>query len=815
MNRFVRVLLGAILAGTLALAPRAASLPSSEPLPGDNDPAAKPRAASCGQPGGCGAPISLSFRDGAPTGLPSARVKQPYFYRFHLWGGQPPYRLRLSGGALPSGMLLGADGTLAGISPQPGRSEFTLEGTDRAGQTTRETFALFVRDAAPDAHVFRHDPGPLAKRPSPPASPAQPQAAAQVAKPPAAPPPANVRRETQTDDGLVTYILDAETLKQLKPSAPAVSGGERDAAALAAEVSSFAGQDAPPAAGGGERDAAPLGLDPAGVKLLQQILQSMVGVEYPTRGLFADALDYRVCHYAEVQADKAGGAVGGATPGMRRWERKCAQAWSGGASVDELTPARLMPQPIRLALINQSRHPHPFPLLATPPSWLGAGCNCLRSATQGQAIGFFPGWHPVGKSQNLNFALYERVVMMAQPIDDEGNVATPQLSNEQSDFFRAAGRYGSSLDFTLYRGDWAFLDMLDANNARYRGERAAQQAVRLIDTPLSSLKPAWQDGVPLLISDDTLADGLVLYLANAPKPGEARYPRFDAFRDQLVRSLIAQLRQSKRKHGLTLLIDGEDLVPREVLTGELLMINKDMTWPLSQLADYLQLAEEPPQGQGGADGLDPYVSSTNLSLKVVPMLPEPLYRTKKALRYYVDSSRSLPGNLRAIFLRRLLPLVSLGGSDPTMFADDMVYLNYNFGGVTLWPKPVTNPQRFAMQARAVQTAFLGNEPPENAVCDFVCDWRWGFRVVGTALVLAALISLGLYLFSCRFRALGRPYQLYLLGVCIAPMIVAGLLMRCDPDLNEAMLSQRLLILILLAFVLSLLFRVLKPKVDSP
>jgi hypothetical protein len=111
--------------------------------------------------------------------------------------------------------------------------------------------------------------------------------------------------------------------------------------------------------------------------------------------------------------------------------------------------------------------------------------------------------------------------------------------------------------------------------------------------------------------------------------------------------------------------------------------------------------------------------------------------------------------------------------------------------------------------------MLAGETREGALCNVVCDGRWVLRAAFWLLLAIAAISLALYVVSCRVRALGRPYQLYLLVAGLVPLVIGGLLLRCDPDLASADLSNRLLFLVLAAVIITMLIPLLKPRVQKP
>ena len=76
--------------------------------------------------------------------LPNAPIDKPYQTPLEAEGGTPPYGWTLVGGSLPSGLLLGADGTIDGTPTSLGRSDFTVRLTDAASGTVYRSLRLRV-----------------------------------------------------------------------------------------------------------------------------------------------------------------------------------------------------------------------------------------------------------------------------------------------------------------------------------------------------------------------------------------------------------------------------------------------------------------------------------------------------------------------------------------------------------------------------------------------------------------------------------------------------------------------------------------------
>ncbi len=84
------------------------------------------------------------------TSLPDARVGSTYSATLAATGGVQPYSWSLTGGSLPSGVTLAADGTLSGTPSVSGDYSVTLQVTDSSSspQTATSTLILRVLDAA-------------------------------------------------------------------------------------------------------------------------------------------------------------------------------------------------------------------------------------------------------------------------------------------------------------------------------------------------------------------------------------------------------------------------------------------------------------------------------------------------------------------------------------------------------------------------------------------------------------------------------------------------------------------------------------------
>jgi Putative Ig domain len=76
--------------------------------------------------------------------LPSATAASAYSVTLDASGGQPPYAWSLSGGTLPVGVTMTADGVISGTTSQPGSYSFAVTVLDSSNQKANQSYPLVV-----------------------------------------------------------------------------------------------------------------------------------------------------------------------------------------------------------------------------------------------------------------------------------------------------------------------------------------------------------------------------------------------------------------------------------------------------------------------------------------------------------------------------------------------------------------------------------------------------------------------------------------------------------------------------------------------
>ncbi|MBV8659993.1 MAG: hypothetical protein JO142_19405 [Burkholderiales bacterium] len=765
--------------------------------------------------------------DTAIIRLPSARVGRAYRQQIGVTGGRPPYQFKLVEGTLPNGLQINPAGQLEGIPVGTTQKRFRVAVNDEGGQLARQEYVLTV---LPLAMVDKPKPTPEA--------PAKPATITAVSI-------ADAQKALPAKSQIETYVLTQKVVEGLKapeaaspPPAPAPAAGASTATAAnpaeavaATDKPSVASPPAGSASTGADEPPSPEELSDDGIAQLKRLLQPIVGVEYPNRGLFTAALDAQVCQYAAELTRKAAQAKQIAMSPQAAMAKVCpaskiapAKPMKGQESDAPVPladlPSTLLPPYWRSKLIDLARQ-HNSLLGIAAPQWQGSGCGCLMGASKGDIYAFFPNWHDPKTNATIDFGLFERISLFAQPFDEDGNVTGLKLDNEdQLDFLRAAHNHGTKVDLTLYRGDWDFLRNLNDEHQEWVIRQIAVQAVRMVDAELPGWTSQWHSWLPGpgYGQPERVADGISLYLDNAPRNDKALGAAYARFRNKLILALIAELKRSKYPHTLNLMINQTELlaIERDGQPSDGADADDKLGWDMGNLLYYLIQAEEPRvEHDRIVSGANGYQSNTSLTLRYVVLISAPSSERKRQLQQFFETSPVLHGESRRVMLRKVLPLESVGDASPQQLADNMSYYVDNFGGAAFWPRPIKDPAMTATVARSLRATFLADEPRENRICTLVCEWHWPLRAIFLLMLLVGVISFALYLLSCRARALGRPYQLYLILGCIPPLLIGGGLLQCDPGLAALRQDHSLLLGLIIFLLLSGLIPLLKPRVEKP
>lgn len=793
------MLAGALLALVLCLGLRAAS--SSAASPPDTPATAVPAASSAPQPtvvspappppppavqGTPPADLRLVYQT---VTLPSGRRGLPYGPHQLAKGGTPPYRFTVDG-ALPPGLRLGDDGRLGGQPTTTGSFRFVLSVQDavHAAIVEQQAYVLYVG---------------LPPVPRPPAS------AASVPRAPAAPPaltaltPAEADATANQHVGLpASYKLTPADLARLVPEAtPATGPGTQPEQPEGAPV--------PLAA-----TAEPL-LQAPTEEQLKALLQPLIDVEYPTRALFVNALEQARCVYyrAHVRemALKRGMTVDERCPPEPPAAARRPVPAKGGVPLrsffDGLLPAATRDEVVALA---EKRHPFGD---AKPLRLTGDGCGCSTPRNENEVLGFLPYWLAGEAPLSVDFSVYTRLSYMGAVLSNSGNWARPPgWDGQASGFAREAQRHGTRLDLVLYRRDWSSLLNRPAAQLDEVAQVAARNAVITADTRHEDLAarmngfllPSWRESPHVY-------DGVTVFFEDSPTEGPQQQA-FARFLKLFLQRLVVEMQATGRAYYINVVVPGQQLGD----TG---------AYNFQDLMDFMEAAE-PPRSSKSVEESDKkaYRGKTDLTVTFLVLLDGPTEDTTTALRARIDTAAALVAHRRIAFLESVMPVLFHERGDkpvplPPVASDrldrDLAYINWTYGGVGLWPATTAG----VGEADAVRALVQRNYGPTRGtltwVCDLTCPNRVPLRLLLEALLLAETVGIALYAWNCRVRRIGRRYQLALWAGGFLLLVVAPLLLNCDPALAQLRNGNFLLYALILVLFWGSVFATFKPRVGVP
>jgi hypothetical protein len=783
------LLLPALIAASGADAPLIA--PASAP---STAPASAPASAASRALSQLPEPLQL---DSAAFRLPAALLERPYRRPLHAQGGRPPYRFELAGGALPEGIALSPSGVLQGKAGRLGSHRFTVRLVDALGEQTQQHYLLHIAQARPTTPA---PAGSAAGTPKP-LTTLLPEDA--LALPPAR--PQTMAQVYRLMPAVLDVLLPAQTVED--GDEPAL---QAEAATAAASATNATGPALPPL---------PVSLGAEQAEQLKLLLKPLTALEYPTRETFEAALDAQLCTYSRTLSLQAARKQGLTPPSDAQFAAACPPDWaavaksslpSGVTSWQQL-PQTIMPAGLRQWIIDAARRDHALKL-DPPIVWDGAGCGCVREDLSGQIYGFYPLWWAQEQPQRIDFSLLSRISVLGLPFGDEmAPEAHQRWTRAQTDFIRTAHRHGTALDLVIYRNDWRFLqtEPMAAREAlvNQQLQQLPEQARRLIDAPLPDWLSRAKAWLPGFAQTEHLGDGITLFFDAPPSASEHKRWRqdFDDFHHRFALAMIAQLRaQPQRQYTLNLVVGDRQLT-------------EPGAFSIASLFELLKAAEAPHLVHGRIEeSTAVYSSATNVTVRFVVLLSEPSALSKKRLRSSIETEPALQGIDRRIFLRKLIPVLSIGMPEVEnqQFTDDLVYFEDNFGGVGFWPLPMAGETISPGMSAALRTAFSGAAADgwSRPLCDWACENRWPLRALFDLLLLTVAVCFALLLWNCAWRARWGRY-LPLGGIPV--VLVGALLLNCDPQLRRLRDGTGLMWAVIAILFVAALWAVLKPKVEKP
>jgi len=413
----------------------------------------------------------------------------------------------------------------------------------------------------------------------------------------------------------------------------------------------------------------------------------------------------------------------------------------------------------------------------------------------------------------VDFSVYTRLSYMGAVLSNSGNWARPPgWDGQASGFAREAQRHGTRMDLVLYRRDWSSLLNRPAAQIDEVAHVAARNAVIVADTRHEDLAarvngfllPSWRESPHVY-------DGVTVFFEDSPTEGPQQQA-FGRFLKLFLQRLVVEMQATGRPYYVNVVVPGQQLGD----TG---------AYNFQDLMDFMEAAE-PPRSSKSVEESDKkaYRGKTDLTVTFLVLLDGPTEDTTTALRARIDAAAALVAHRRIAFLESVMPVLFHERGDkmqplPPVASDrldrDLAYIKWTYGGVGLWPATTAG----AGEADAVRALVQRNYGPTRGtltwVCDLTCPNRVPLRLLLEALLLAETVGIALYAWNCRVRRIGRRYQLALWVGGFLILLVAPLLLNCDPALAQLRSGNFLLYVLILVLFWGSVFATFKPRVGVP
>lgn len=734
-----------------------------------------------------------------PVPLRPTPVGKPWGPVQLLKGGKPPYTVVFTT-PQPDWMRVQPDGRLSGEPPEPAQVwRFRLRGSDATGAPAQaeQAFELSVYP-------------PKGEKPS------------RITL-------ADTQRVIDTEPAEPrTYKLAParleEMLKAVKAQAQAEAQAQGDGVADGAE------ETAPPKPALAAASAPPLQPPPPlpgpSAEVLEKLLKPLLDLEFPTAELLRNALREQQCEYYKAhlkalnlsardrfdlqcpppesaqrlpaakgaQAGKAAKAATAATAANAEIAPAAKPASKPGAAFKTLAAFHdeLLPADWQNWVLDATTWRHPLNE-AKPLLWAGAPrCGCMAVASTDEVYGLFAYWHATQAQQAVQFNQFSRISYLGALLKDDGSYTlSSTYSPEGPAFVRKAQRHNTKIDLTLYRRDWSWLATARPDRIKSLARTAAENAVKLADTPLQDFDKKLQAWLLPFWKESSLAyDGLTVFF-DFTDADERQAANFKLFLDSFMAELTREMQQRPtRAYRLNLVVPDHQ-------------IGEDGPYSFRSLIAFVENAEPPRKGKNVAQEhkiLD-YKGHTDITVEYLVLLGEPTTKRKKVLREKLDATSTVQGHRRIALLDSMIPILlhprgdkpaALTPDDDKQFDDDLAYMKWNYGGVASFPTPVKDMGTGETVLTRLRENFRESGVLGSSVCDQVCPWRVEWRLGLQALVLANVLMLAALMLSCEVRRWGRPFKLATWGGILVSAGVFVALLNCDPALKALKASNSVL-----------------------
>jgi len=698
-------------------------------------------------------------------------------------------------GELPPGLSLGDDGMLRGVPTREGLFQFRLDVVDStSSQLARQRYALRVLAPA--------------------------RAAAAATSSAALPVKPSLKTLSEDDSAAYVDVDKAVPASYLLTSIAAWVPTE-DAARPGSDAASAVVVPPPDADALAAADAnAPVtALEAARLPTIDQLramLTPLVGIEYPTRPLFVQALQASRCNYYRTHlVDLARGrAVDTTCPPLPPAAASDAKSPGDPMSLPQFYQA-LLPPRLEREVADAALRLHPIGD-SKPLALSGDGCGCHIPKKDENVYGMFPYWLATKEPQAVDFSLFSHIGFMGAVLQDDGSLAMPSGSTGgPGSFARVAAQHGTSVDLVVYRRDWAALLRRTPKELEVFVHKAAVEAVQETELRFDDATARWLQ--PLLVpgwrGDGRVYAGLTIFFDDTSVEPEQR-AAFKRLYKQFTEELIRAMQRHRHSYHLNFVVPEHQLGDEESAYG------------FTQLAEYMELAQRQPRDPNADEVTKArYSGTTDIAVFYLVTLDAPSSQSRLELRTRVDQTKALKGHGHVAFMQGIVPMVfgtrmpdgqAIPQSRAEDINNDLADMRWYHGGAGFWPAPVVQPG----QADPLHDMLLANYRPAaeltSGICQRACPNRLLLRLLFQLALLVDFAAAILYAWSCRLRRAGGRKLLLLiwLGALVA-LAVGSVVLTCDPLLDTLRTSNWLLVAMFLLAGLWGAYNTFWPRSDPP
>ncbi len=463
-------------------------------------------------------------------------------------------------------------------------------------------------------------------------------------------------------------------------------------------------------------------------------------------------------------------------------------------------------------------------------------CNECSLPMKGVNYGFYPFWQastayrelglPVFNPAAVDFSVFSRIAYFALPVSSDGSIDNllhwKDTSNIKS-FVRTLNKFDVKRDLVLYSNSW---QLWGAGEGEYDVKQLVQGYAEKHLAQIQKLHESVESeggisGITLYFDgykSSSNASNIVNYITHLKQQiikGQENSTGAE-FDINMVLG-IAWNYQSEEYCRVGSIDNKNDTYFKEF---EFLLVSDAETRPISSdVGEVISKMESEIENKLKGALLN---ARKPALMNLLVFLHEPSSRAKKCLRLQIENE--FHGGRRIDILRKVIPVlgrVNIKESDNVFkqFADDINYLKDNFGGIGMWPLPVSGVEDGVTDNKEIKSEnALGrsiisemrkriedkySEPYKNymdyeklgvigemlrrpviadyfSVCSYMCPERSIFRYFLLLLMIGSIVSFVAFRVNCKAKRYIIKMKWIDIGLKSTTLIVMLSIFGCDP-----------------------------------